>query len=53
MEAEIKPAERGSRAGLNHSLCRGVAAKGHKVGIHFTSYSPQLGVLVLVGFMMP
>jgi hypothetical protein len=30
-----------------HSLCRGVVAKWHKMGVHFTNHSPQLGVLVL------
>ena len=32
-----------------HSLCRGVVAKGHKMGIHFTSRLSQLGVLVELG----
>jgi hypothetical protein len=35
-----------------HSLCRGVVAKGHQMGIHFTNHSPQFGVLVQVGFIV-
>src|SRR5580704_4518389 len=35
-----------------HSLCRGVVAKGHQMGVHFTNHSPQLGVLVVVGFIV-
>ena len=35
-----------------HSLYRRVATKGHQVSVHFTSYSAQLGVLVVVAFIV-
>src|SRR4029077_18926210 len=35
-----------------HALCRGVVAKGHQMGAHFTNHSPQLGVLVQLGIIV-